>query len=216
MIRPPGFAGARFGEAGDGDPRHDPSAAEAFHSVGAPLDIAFPRQVHGAGVLVVTSPGRPVSSSKDWEADALLTTVPGVAVGVATADCVPVVIEGAGFAAVVHAGWRGVAAGVVEAALDRMGALGLTPERAAIGPAIGPCCYEVGPEVAERFPTHAAVTTRGRASVDLPGAVAAALGDLATWRSDRCTFTDAALNSYRRDRTDRRQVTVAWIPSRDR
>ena len=210
MIQPPGFRGARFGEAGDGDPRHDPSAVAAFQSVGAPLEIASPRQVHGAGVLVVTAPGR------HGEADAVLTTVSGVAVAVATADCVPVVIEGAGFAAVVHAGWRGVAAGVVQAALARMGSLGLTPERAAIGPAIGPCCYEVGPEVAERFPGHTGVTTRGRASVDLPGAVAAALGDLATWRSDRCTFTDAALNSYRRDRTDRRQVTVAWIPSRDR
>ncbi len=205
MIHPPGFAGARFGEASDGDPRHDRSAASALQSAGAPRGVAFGRQIHGAGVLVVTTPGG------HGEADALVTTTPGVAVGVATADCVPLVIEGAGFAAVVHAGWRGIVAGVVEATLDRISSLGLTAERAAIGPAIGPCCYEVGPEVAERFPGHTGATTRGRVSVDLPGAVAATLGSLVTWRSDRCTFTDPGLNSYRRDRTDRRQVSVAWM-----
>ncbi len=155
MIHPPGLEGARFGEAADGDPRHDPSAAAALHAAGAPEGVAFRRQVHGSGVLVVTAPGR------HGEADALVTTTPGVGVGVATADCVPVVIEGAGFAAVVHAGWRGVVAGVVEATLDRIASLGLTAEHAAIGPAIGPCCYEVGPEVAERFPGHTAVTTQG-------------------------------------------------------
>jgi YfiH family protein len=210
MIEPPGVHGARFGEAADGDPRHDPSAAAGWRAAGVPRDVAYPHQVHGAGVLVVTRPGR------HGEADALVTTTPGVAVGVATADCVPVVIEGAGFAAVAHAGWRGVVAGVVEATLDAVAALGLTAERAAIGPAIGPCCYEVGPEVADRFPGHTGVTTGGRVSIDLPGAVAEALGDLVVWRSERCTFTDPGLNSYRRDHTRRRQVSVAWLPDAER
>ncbi|HEY5728388.1 MAG TPA: polyphenol oxidase family protein [Acidimicrobiia bacterium] len=210
MIHPPGLEGARFGEAADGDPRHDPSAAAALHAAGVPEGVAVPNQVHGSGVLVVTAPGR------HGEADALVTTTPGVGVGVATADCVPVVIEGAGFAAVVHAGWRGIVAGVVEATLDRISSLGLTAECAAIGPAIGPCCYEVGPEVAERFPGHPALTTQGGISIDLPGAVADTLGSLVAWRSDRCTFTDPGLNSYRRDHTERRQVSVAWIPDPDR
>ncbi|CAN5268439.1 hypothetical protein BH24ACT7_BH24ACT7_15080 [soil metagenome] len=204
MIRPPGLGGARFGEAADGDPRTDPAAAARFVGDGAPVSIAAPRQVHGAMVLVATAPGR------TGDADALITTSARLAVAVATADCVPVIVDGDGFAAVVHAGWRGVVAGVVGATLDRIASMGLTAERAAIGPAIGPCCYQVGADVLELLPGHIATTTWGAPSVDLPGAVAAALGDLAVWRSDRCTFTDHRLHSYRRDHTDRRQVAMAW------
>jgi copper oxidase (laccase) domain-containing protein len=57
---------------------------------------------------------------------------------------------------------------------------------------------------------------QGGISIDLPGAVADTLGSLVAWRSDRCTFTDPGLNSYRRDHTERRQVSVAWIPDADR
>ena len=113
--------------------------------------ICFATQVHGAGVVradVGTAPAVVAAT----EADAVVAGGPGVVAGVAVADCVPVLIADArtGAAAAVHAGWRGAVAGVVTAALVRMAAdLGTRPDdvRLAIGPSIGPCCFEVGPEV---------------------------------------------------------------------
>jgi len=107
------------------------------------------RQVHGADVLRVP-PARPAS-----EADALVTTVPGVAVGVRTADCVPILLAaGQRGVAAVHAGWRGSAARVVERAVRSLcDATGVAPAAltAVIGPHIGPCCYEVDAPVREAF-----------------------------------------------------------------
>jgi YfiH family protein len=83
--------------------------------------------------------------------DALWTDEPGLPLLALTADCLPIAIASANgrpALAVVHAGWRGLAAGVVEAAVA---ALGGGPTAAVVGPAIGPCCYEVGPEVSARF-----------------------------------------------------------------
>ncbi len=82
-----------------------------------------------------------------------------------------------------------------------------------MGPAIGPCCYEVGPEVAEQFAGYTSETSWGTVSVDLPGAVADMLGDLDVWRADRCTMDDADFHSYRESRTEERQVALAWIPA---
>ncbi|MBA2338043.1 MAG: laccase domain-containing protein [Acidimicrobiia bacterium] len=207
MIHPPGLDGARFGEASDGDPRTDDEAVARFARHGAPTAIAFPHQVHGATVQLATTAGAA------GDADALITTTADLGVAVATADCVPVIIEGPGFAAVVHAGWRGIVGGVMAATVEAIGSMGLTPRQAAVGPAIGPCCYQVGAEVLDRLAGHVATTTWGAPSVDLPAAATMALGDLPVWRSERCTFTDHRLNSHRRDRTARRQVAVAWCRS---
>ena len=102
---------------------------------------AFLRQVHGARV-VRTTRGGCVGS-----ADALVTDTPGLPVAVFSADCVPLLIydpDGRRLAAV-HAGWRGTAQSVARAAVDALVEAGGTPERflAAVGPSIGPCCYEV-------------------------------------------------------------------------
>ncbi|MFQ5555458.1 MAG: polyphenol oxidase family protein [Acidimicrobiia bacterium] len=211
MIRPPGFRGAVFAGAAHGDARHDPAARS---DLAGALDIAaawaFVRQVHGVDVVEATTPGLA------GDADAVFTTVPGLPVAIATADCVPVVLEGSSFVAVVHAGWRGAAAGVVTATLARLGEEGLVVERAAVGPAIGPCCYEVGPEVAARFATHLAETTWGTRSVDLPGLVVSQLersGAAPTvWSDMRCTYTSRDLYSFRGTATSERQVTVGWLP----
>ncbi len=85
------------------------------------------------------------------DGDGVWTDAPGEAVLQLTADCVPIAIartDGAPAVAVLHAGWRGLLAGVIAAGVD---ALGPGPLAAAVGPSIGPCCYEVGPEVAEPF-----------------------------------------------------------------
>ena len=107
------------------------------------------RQVHShRGVRVHR---QPVDEVRQLEADFLVTGERGVTIAVITADCVPVLL-----ADEVHAGWRGLVAGVIKEAVAALqGGLGADPARlvAAIGPSIGACCFEVGPEVVEQFET---------------------------------------------------------------
>jgi YfiH family protein len=118
-------------------------------------DFVFARQVHGAGVRVVgeADRGRGAFSLDDaiGDADALVTSSPGVVLAVLAADCVPVVLHDpvAGVLACVHAGWRGTAAGVPAAAVSAMRDLGSRPADviAGIGPAIAPARYQVGLDV---------------------------------------------------------------------
>jgi purine-nucleoside/S-methyl-5'-thioadenosine phosphorylase / adenosine deaminase len=111
-----------------------------------PARLTVNRQRH------MTTVHRAVAGRIDEPGDALWTDEPEVPLLVLTADCLPIAIVrangGAPAMAVVHAGWRGLASGVVEAGVR---ALGDGPKAAVIGPAIGPCCYEVGPEVSARF-----------------------------------------------------------------
>jgi YfiH family protein len=207
MIRPEGFRGAAFGTAADGDARTDPIARVRFAAaLEVSPDWAYVHQVHGAAVVTAAEPGL------RGDADAIITAIDDLPLCVATADCVPVIIEGERTTAAVHAGWRGIVAGVVEATMAAIRDSGDVPLRAAVGPAIGPCCYEVGDEVLDRLAPFAAETTWGSTSVDLPAAVAARLGSLPMWQADRCTFDSEELNSYRRDRTKSRQVAVTWLP----
>ena len=129
--------------------------AAAFGS--GPGDFAFARQVHGAGVRVVTRADRgsgafSLDDAVD-SADALVTTSPEVVLAILTADCVPIVLHDpvAGVLACVHAGWRGTVAGVTAAAVAAMRGLGPRPSDvvAGIGPAIGADRYQVGPDVHE-------------------------------------------------------------------
>jgi YfiH family protein len=208
MIRPDGFRGAAFGTTVDGDARADAASRRVVSgSLGITENWATVKQVHGAHAVEATVAGNL------GEADAIFTGVPGLPVAVGVADCVPVIIEGPEAVAVVHAGWRGAVAGVVERALDALNDAGAPPIRAAIGPAIGPCCYEVGADVADRLPGHVSRTTWGTTSVDLPGFVAGQLVGLELWRSGDCTFTAPDLFSYRRDQTEDRQTAVAWLPA---
>lgn len=209
MIQPAGFRGAFFGDAADGNGRDDLDSRNRIAGVlGISSEWASVRQVHGNAVISVDRPGNA------GEGDGLITTRPGLPLAIATADCVPILIEGDISVAALHAGWRGVAAGVVRAGIDAMIGLGDTPRRAAIGPSIGPCCYEVGDEVSAAIGGYASATSWGTLSVDLQSAVVAQLAGLQVWRSDACTYTDPRLWSYRRDSTKDRQVAVAWIPQR--
>ncbi len=206
MIRPEGFRGAAFGDGADGDPRTDTGARDRFRELlDTPEAWSWPRQVHGGTVLRVDRPG------PAGDGDGLITDGP-LAVAVATADCVPVIVEGDTTTAIIHAGWRGMAAGVVAAGVEAMMVAGDTPRRAAIGPSIGPCCYEVGPEVVAAVP-FPATTSWGTTSVDLWSAAEAQLGGLEVWRSGICTFTDHRFRSHRRDGTPLRQVAVTWLPA---
>ncbi len=138
--------------------------AAAVASVGCePSHLARIRQVHGAAVRVVRA-GDLAAPVPD--ADAVIANVPGLAVAVVAADCVPVLLGDprTGTVAAVHAGWRGTAANVVGAAVTALTReFGVRPETlvAAIGPSIGACCYEVGEELLAAF------TGAGHTSVDL-------------------------------------------------
>jgi YfiH family protein len=150
-------------------------------------DLVFMEQVHGPGVAVVgladRGRGLEARSAPVPGVDALVTTDPDVGLIVLVADCVPVLlaVPGSGVAAV-HAGREGVAGGVVGAASSVLAAeTGAAPEevRAIVGPAVGPCCYEVPRalqlDVVSRVGSAGATTSWGAPSLDLPGVVRAQL-----------------------------------------
>lgn len=116
-------------------------------------DLVSAHQVHGTTALAVERPW-PGSRSRP-QADALVTATRGLALGVLTADCAPLLLAEpeAGVVAAVHAGWRGALAGIVEAAVAAMEGLGAQRRRirAAVGPCIGLAVYQVGPEFAAEF-----------------------------------------------------------------
>lgn len=122
-----------------------------------PTRLMRSRQVHGRTVRVLARGTVGAEAYREQpDADALVSNEPGVALAVVVADCVPILLADprTGTAAAVHAGWRGTCAGIVGTTLAAMGALsGVQPSDlvAAIGPSIGPCCYEVGGEVREAF-----------------------------------------------------------------
>jgi YfiH family protein len=206
MIRPPGFGGAAFGAAAEGDGRSDHRLRGLMSdSLGIPDGWAVVRQVHGSRVLRVEGPGMA------GEADAMFTTSPMLPLAVGTADCLPVVIEGEGGIGIAHAGWRGAAAGIVVGLRDALAAAGVSARRAAVGPGIGPCCFEVGAEVLEAFPAWVSSTSWGAPSVDLKSAVESSLEGLEVWRAPACTFCGSGFRSQRRDGGEARQVSLAWL-----
>ncbi|MDO8433777.1 MAG: peptidoglycan editing factor PgeF [Candidatus Binatus sp.] len=140
--------------------------------------VARVNQVHGNIVQVVT---RATASSRA-RADGMVTRDPGVMLGIFTADCVPILMidEKRKIAGAIHAGWRGVIAGIVANGVDAMVSLGADIEniRAVLGPSIGPCCFEVDATLAERFvreiegsERHARAGRPGKAYLDLRGLV---------------------------------------------
>ncbi|HVS01294.1 MAG TPA: polyphenol oxidase family protein [Thermoanaerobaculia bacterium] len=172
--------------------------------------VAALRQVHSAEV-------RPAAPGFCGRGDALVTSRPGLAPSVITADCVPLLLASPASVAAVHAGWRGIVAGVVSSALARLD----EPDRAAawIGPAIGPCCYEVGPEVADQVVAAAGpeVVRPGpgpRPHLDLRLAVARQLAHRGVTRVHQvgpCTRCHPELLwSYRRD-GERAGRNIAYI-----
>jgi YfiH family protein len=204
------------------DPRvgDDPSAVErnreALRSV-LPGDPVWLHQVHGAEVIAVESaPPRP-------RADGAVARTRHAVCAVLTADCLPVLLasRAGGTVGIAHAGWRGLAAGVVEAVVARMGVppAGLV---AWLGPAIGPRAYEVGQDVHDAFvaadPDAAqafAPRGAGRYLADLYALARrrlAAAGVAAVHGGGFCTHAERdRFYSYRRDRTTGRFASLVWM-----
>lgn len=131
------------------DPRHNvmENRARIARRLGAePDDLLGLTQVHGIDVAVVTQKWQPGDGPR---ADAMVTRTRGLVLGIITADCAPVLFAdpARGVIGAAHAGWRGAAAGVLEATLDAMRTLGATSIRAAVGPCIGQASYEVGDDM---------------------------------------------------------------------
>jgi polyphenol oxidase len=184
---------------------------------------AYIRQVHGTFVRTITKPAEvgvaplPDGDVELLEADGQATRLPGVAPMVMTADCLPIALAGGGAVAMLHAGWRGLAAGVVSEGVRAVRELDVEGQlEAAIGPGAGGCCYEVGEEVHEVFAEHGGGVRRGRkldlkaiARRELERAGVRTVHDVAL-----CTIcSDPSLFfSHRRDRgVTGRQAGLAWL-----
>jgi hypothetical protein len=207
---------------GSGDERDTVLANRRILGHALPADPAWLRQVHGRHVVAASS----VDAPHAIEADASFATEPGVVCAILVADCMPVLfcdVDGTRVAAA-HAGWRGLAAGVLEATLAGSG---LDPARtmAWIGPAIGPERFEVGADVRDAFlavaddraATDAAFAPHadGKWLADLPELARLRLvaRGVATIRaSGLCTASDPTrFYSYRRDRVTGRMAALIWI-----
>jgi len=169
-----------------------------------PVEITTLRQIHSCVVKDVSA----LSGDRITEGDALFTDRRRMLIGIRTADCVPILLADrkSRVVAAVHAGWRGTAAGIVSATLEQMKT---DPDDvvAAIGPSIGGCCYEVGPDVAHQFgtwvpelghtqtPTKVDLKTINRIQLER-------LGVCDIWVSPDCTFCQPRYFSYRREKDE--------------
>ena len=176
----------------------------------APADWVSLHQVHGADVHPADVAGmtcRGAAGAPAPKADAAVSAVPGAVLSVLTADCGPVALVAPGVVAAVHAGWRGIVAGILEAAVTEVRRRSSGPIRAVLGPCIHPECYEFSGHdldpIAARFgPEVAGRTSDGALALDLPRAVRLALtGAGVTDLTDVgvCTACSADHFSHRRD-----------------
>ena len=180
----------------------------------APGPWTWLRQEHGAQVVVATEPGEHAGA----RADAALTAVSGVVVAVHTADCGPLVLVADGAVAVVHAGWRGLLAGVVERSVAALESQGRPPRAAVLGPTIRPHHYEFGPDdldvMTERFgPGVRATSAAGNPALDLGATIDAALAEHGIALTDLggCTACSGRHWSHRARGDRARQAVVAWL-----
>ena len=223
-------------QEGRGDGLGDDAAAVAQNQARLRAAVGVPlvrlNQVHGARVVQLTAADAAPGALRH-DADACVTTEPGVACSVQVADCLPVLFAAPGAVAAAHAGWRGLAAGVLEATLASLcSASGCRPDQveAWLGPCIGPQRFEVGADVVQAFEGHprAAQPTpeaalqasrfvplkAGKWLADLPGLARdrlAACGVRAVSGGTWCTATDASrFFSFRRDGVTGRMVAAIW------
>ena len=219
-----GFSAAPYDSFNLGDHVGDVPATvarnRALLSRALPVEPLWLSQVHGVEVADAdTAIGVPV-------ADAVVARQPGRVCVVMTADCLPVLLcdDDGSVVAAAHAGWRGLAAGVLEATIERMA---IAPERlrAWLGPAIGKDCFEVGGEVREAFVDDDAGAEGAFLPAPMPGKWLADLSALAQHRLRRvglsqiesagvCTFSDARrFYSYRRDGQTGGFASMIWLES---
>ncbi len=230
-----GAGGLNLGRKSGDDPAHVEANRARLMRLTARDEAAWLAQVHGAtvvnagDVLAATRRGEPL-----MQADASVTDRTGTVCVVMIADCMPVLLcdpQGRAVGAA-HAGWRGLASGVVEHTAQRVASLAgtdMSALHAYLGPCIGPQAFEVGPDVRDAFMTGVGGTQReavASAFVEHPlnaGKFLADLPRLARWRlaqigvtnvtgGDHCTVTERErFYSYRRDRETGRMAALIWL-----
>jgi hypothetical protein len=174
------------------------------------------RQVHGTQVVTCSRAG-----GEEREADGLVSSSPGQVCAILTADCLPVLFcnRTGNRVAVAHAGWRGLAQGVLQATVRQMDEV---PGEimAWLGPAIGPEVYEVGKDVRQAFPEEQGICFRKNGEtwmLDLYGVarrILTHLGITSVYGGRFCTFSDSErFFSYRRDGVTGRMASVIWLES---
>ena len=217
--------GNRSSAEGD-DPRQvQRNRDELQRLAGLPSAPHWLRQVHGTGVLRFDAPAVAQAADGEPVADAAVTAVPGVVLAILTADCLPVVFasRAGDEVAAAHAGWRGLADGMLEATLAAMRSPA-SDVIAWLGPAAGPAHYEIGADVRDAFLAHSAAaeaaftgTRPGHWRVDLYALArqrlqAAGMDAAAIHGGDQCTIADPARwFSHRRDRRSGRMATQEWM-----
>ena len=214
--------GNRVAADGDDASTVERNRAELVQRLVLPSTPHWLRQVHGTDVLRFDGPGIAKAAADEPVADAAVTATPGVVLAILTADCLPVLFaeEGGSALGAAHAGWRGLAAGVLENTVVAMGAPA-SRITAWLGPAAGPQAYEIGEEVFEAFVTSDAsaasafIATRpGHWRVDLYRLARqrlAAIGLTRIHGGDLCTMSDPQrFYSHRRDARTGRMASVIW------
>lgn len=204
----------RFSDRGEGDFAGD---SPGFGRLAAAGSWTRLRQRHGVDVVTVSEPGDGDGAS----ADAAVTTAAGAILSIRTADCAPVALAAnEGVVGAVHAGWRGLAGGVIEAAAESMRSLGGVTIRAFLGPCIHAGCYEFGveplEEMADRFgPDVVSRTAWGTPALDIPAAVRLSLegcGVTEIVDAGRCTACEPEhWYSHRARGESQRHVLATWI-----
>ncbi len=171
--------------------------------------LYLPIQKHTNRVITLTKfPALPLIG------DAVVTNLRDVELGVRTADCVPVVLIGKEWVGVIHAGWRGIASGVIEKTIERLAVFEEVDKLFAfLGPAAKSCCYEVGSEFRRLFPGYVE-EREGKLYMDLHRAVMGELRELGVKSVgvlELCTVCTQELPSHRRDRSQERMLTSVRI-----
>ncbi|HEY3828970.1 MAG TPA: polyphenol oxidase family protein [Solirubrobacteraceae bacterium] len=217
----PGGGGALFTTRAHGNlstqrgeqPRHGRRERERLGEALGLRWLCASRQVHGSVVQRVRAQAGSGGEAVAIDADGHATALRGVGAMVLVADCLPVVLGAGGAVAALHAGWRGLAGGVLEEGVRALRELGGEGEiKAVVGPGAGPCCYEVGEEVHAVFGGARRV---GVANIDLPALAEDRLLAAGVGRVERvgiCTICDERLFSHRREgERAGRQAGVAWL-----
>ena len=210
--------GTRYGQYRDDPAVVEANRAELIERFGLPSPPRWLHQIHGTGVVRF-----PQETRDEPDGDAAVTREPGVVLAILTADCLPVVFasDDGRVVGAAHAGWRGLAGGVLEKTVE---AMQVEPGRllAWLGPAAGPQAYEIGAEVRDAFvgwdarAEAAFVPTRpGHWRVDLYALARLRLADAGVHQvhgGGLCTITDAQrFYSHRRDPQTGRMATLIWM-----
>ena len=174
--------------------------------------VQYMSQVHGNRVAIIED-----IADVDPTADALVTGIPGIALAVQVADCIPLLLSSKQSVAAVHVGRKGLVNGVAQRAVDVMREMGADNLSAIIGPAICGNCYEVSEEIFHEvtsiYPEAKSATRSGTPSLDLPKALASMLRglDIEVQNETSCTLESEDLFSYRRDAITGRQAGFIWL-----